>query len=345
MRIISIQSSRIFFLVTIAILLVYFPGCQKELKTGYGRSRGSNYTASVNGTIILDKMIKSSGRKIRHYRRISPRWYQYDTVFWIPDNFRPPNQKAVDSVEDWLESEPNKTLVYIARDYDAAIVYWDHLRNSSSATKKAGEETSRNYADSLSSHLSKSTLGNDQQKSCAWYDWSINPFQKAKSVEGQLASSLETGKAAIHYGSLPIPGDVVDSGTFNDYQVEVLLTVDSIPLVYTLSKDDWGDSKIIIVGNGSLVLNLPLSNQVNRQMMANLLETIDENDYEWGEILFIENQDKIVVSDIDVPDVKFEMVLDHQTSPQVHGAQPNILVHAFLLRVLPNLWTTEEHCS
>ena len=327
MRCFPFKSSKVFYLVVIAMMLVTLAGCQKELKTGYGRSRGSNYTASVNGTIVLDKMIKSSGRRVRHYRRISPRWYQHDTIFWIPDDFSPPNQNVIDKVEDWLESEPDKTLVYVARDYDAAIVYWDHLRNVNAKMGQADDNTSREYANSLSSHLANSPRG-EEQKSCAWYDWKIKPFQKARSVTGDFANSLDTENAEIHYGSLPVPGEITDSGTFNDYQVEVLLTVDSIPLVYTLSRQDWDDSKIIIIGNGSMVLNLPLTNQVNRQIASRLLETVDESDYDWGDVLFVENQGKIVVSDVDAPEVnsKWSWI----TKPPLRYMVPNLVFWCML---------------
>ena len=127
------DSAKIVFGMTMAICMLLASGCTKQLKTGYGRSRGTEFTSSVNGTIVLNKMIKSSNRRINHYRKVSPRWYEYDTIFWIPDHFGSPKPDAINKAEQWLGSDGDKTLVYISRDYDAEIVYWEKLLDSSAA--------------------------------------------------------------------------------------------------------------------------------------------------------------------------------------------------------------------
>lgn len=308
--------------VAFATSILLATGCTKQLKTGYGRSRGTEYTSSINGTVVLDKMVKSSNRGVDHYRKVSPRWYGYDTIFWIPDDFDAPRQDAINKAEEWLGAGGNKTLVYVARDYDASIVYWDKLRKSNTAN----ERIARDYADALSKHISKSTTIAD--KNCDWYEWSVGPFKKASEISGTLAEDLDTSQAEIHYGSLPVPGDITDSGTFKDYDVEVLLTADSKPLVFSLTKEDWYGSRIIVVGNGSLVLNLPLTNIHNQELSGRLLEKVDETDYQWNDVLFVENQGTVIVSDVDVPEQtsKWSWI----TEPPLRYMVPNLVFWCML---------------
>ena len=223
----NVTNAGLWMRVLLVVCLCSITGCKQNLKTGYGRSRGTDYTSSVNGTIVLNRMIKSSGRNVQHYRKLTPRWYDYDTIYWIPDDFSPPSQAAIDKAEQWLSSDTDKTLVYVARDYDAAIVYWNHLRQGSVTP----DRHARDYADALSKHVAAS--GMMVEPDCDWYDWQPGPFQKAESVEGPLADSIDGSNASIHYGSLPVPGDIRDSGLFNGYDVTVLLTVDTRPMVYT----------------------------------------------------------------------------------------------------------------
>ena len=308
--------------VLLVLILCSVAGCNQKLKTGYGRSRGKNYTSSVNGTIVLNRMIKSSGRRVKHYRKLTPRWYDYDTIYWIPDDFSPPSRAAIDKAEQWLSSDTDKTLVFVARDYDASIVYWDHLRQG----RPVGDRYARDYADALSRHIAAGVT--TAEPDCLWYDWQVGPFQKATTVDGPLAEAIDGSAANIHYGSLPVPGAVVDSGSFNGYDAHVLLRVDSIPLVYSLSKPQWSGSRVIIVGNGSLFFNLPLTNPTNRKLSARLIESIDEIDYQWEDVLFVENQGSIQISDVDIPDdtSKWSWI----TKPPLRYMVPNLVFWCML---------------
>ena len=315
----SVKTAWIFVL---AITLLWATGCQQELETGYGRAHGTDYTDSVNGTIVFDRMIKSSRRRIDHYRKVSPRWYDYDTIFWIPDHIIAPQQEAIDKAEQWVASGDDKTLVYVARDYDAAIVYWEQLKNDS----EWDSQYARNYADALS----RLSAQGDQLKDndCDWFDWRIQPFQTAKQISGSLAQSVETQQAEVHYASLPVPGDIETTGKFNDYDVEVMLTVDNQPMVYSLTKENWNGSRIIIVGNGSFILNLPLTSRGNRQLAENLVETAEEIDYDRHDILFVENDKQIAISDVEAPDNSSKWAWI--TKPPLRYIVPNLVFWCML---------------
>ena len=159
------------------------------------------------------------------------------------------------------------------------------------------------------------------------YEWSQHQFGKARTVSGSLTDFIDVS-AEIYYGSLPVPGPITDTGSFNGYEVEVLLSVDSKPLVYSLTHEDFTGSRIIIVGNGSLLLNLPLVNSSNRQIAEQLLESIDEFDDRWNDVLFVENDDEIAISDVDVPDdaSKWSWI----TKPPLRYMVPNLVFWCML---------------
>jgi len=314
-------TSRTLYGIVLAVSLSCTFGCQHKLETGYGRSRGPEFDDSVNGTIVFHQMIQSSGRRVQHYRKLTPRWNDYDTIFWIPDDFQPPDDAAIEKARQWLMSDSNKTLVYVARDYDAAIVYWDSLRQGDKTDRIA-----RGYADALSGHIARSRVSSNSD--CDWYDWTVGPFRQATRLGGPLADSIDQSAAEIHYASLPTPGDVSDTGTFGDYEVEVLLTADAVPLVYTLTRQEWSGSRIVIVGNGSLIFNLPMANSENRRLAARLLEVVDEVDRDRDNVLFVEHQGPIVLSDIDgnEDNTKWAWI----TKPPLRYVVPNLVFWCLL---------------
>ncbi len=282
--------------------LMALGGCRQELKTGYGRAYGSDYSTSVNGTVVFQEMVKAAGHKVDRYRKISPRWENYQTVVWFPDGFAPPPQDVIDKIEEWLATGFDRTLVLVARDFDASIVYWDRLKVKSDSGIE--ESLDRGYAEAVTSHLSAKYFEELEKEDCDWYNLVNHPFARATELDGTLAEGIDDQAAAVYYSALPLPGDVIDSGEFGDYQVEVLLTVDGIPMVYSLQKEFWSTgSRIILVGNGSFLLNLPLANEQNRMLANNLIGKMDEPQFVPEDVLFIESTEKIAISEHDSPEV------------------------------------------
>ena len=143
-----------------------------------------------------------------------------------PDSFGPPEKDLIDKIDNWLSADRYRTLVFVARDFDAAVTYWDLLANNIAADDNVSyDELRRRYHLAWTKYLSfRHTL---PFKNCDWYDIDVHPFTKAKTISGDLAAAIDTSDADIRYATLPAPGNVTSTGDFGDYSVDVLMSVDS----------------------------------------------------------------------------------------------------------------------
>ena len=83
------------------------------------RFRGAK---SVNGTAVLSGMFLQAGHKVSSWHRLSPKLEKDDVIIWAPDAFGDPGKEQREWLENWLSAEDGRTLVYIGRDYDAAVI-------------------------------------------------------------------------------------------------------------------------------------------------------------------------------------------------------------------------------
>ena len=91
------------------------------IKDDYGESRGHSGKQSVNGTAALVDMFEQAGCKVRRWSRMSPRLQSADVIVWIPDSFSAPSVAHRRFVDEWLQDDAGRTLIYVGRDFDAAI--------------------------------------------------------------------------------------------------------------------------------------------------------------------------------------------------------------------------------
>ena len=101
----------------------------ERLPTAYGQRRGGEAARSVNGTAVLAEMFRKSGHRVTTTSRFSPRLNKFDVIVWVPDDFGPPDKEHRDYLEQWLNSDPyrTRTVVYVGRDYNAALDYWERV--------------------------------------------------------------------------------------------------------------------------------------------------------------------------------------------------------------------------
>src|SRR4029078_11196939 len=100
----------------------------EQLPTIYGRRAGASATGSVNGTAVLADLYRATGRRVSTGARFSPSLEKYMTIVWCLDDFAPPDAAHRTRLEEWLKNGTNRTLVYVGRDYDAAIDYWQRIK-------------------------------------------------------------------------------------------------------------------------------------------------------------------------------------------------------------------------
>jgi hypothetical protein len=138
----------------------------ENLATGYGRRRGQDYAASVNGTSVLASLFTSAGHKVTSTFQLTPRLDKARVIVWAPDDFAPPDQKVRDHLRDWFKWHQGQKLIYIGRDYDAAIAYWQDVR--SQASPERIDRVERELAFSQSRHHQASSK-TDDKNDIGWF--------------------------------------------------------------------------------------------------------------------------------------------------------------------------------
>ncbi len=245
-----------------AILCLALPGCSgcnRGIDSRYGRRSGAGATSSVNGTAVLAEMFERYGHRVHTHLSLSPRIRaRADCIVWFPNDFRPPSSETCDWIDNWLAESPGRTLIYVGRDFDAASFYWRKIRPQAPPEQK--KEVIRRLQEAESEFQSaRATLTGVEQCELFALDGRLAPRQ-VRTLQGDpywLEGVDPSGVEIELNGRLTPPG-----------WAEVLLESDEDVLV---SLEYRGDGQVIVVANGSFLLNLPLVNREHRKLAGKLI--------------------------------------------------------------------------
>ncbi len=236
-------------------------GCEEDLNTIYGQRQGLG-GGSVNGTAVLAEMFEKAGHTVVSMRLLSPRLRKRaDAIVWVPDDFDPPSDEVRDWLEKWLSEGAGRTLIYVGRDFDAATWYWEKVAPKAPAASQPEIARRRQLAQSVYDSQRSTTT---PVKSCPWF--TIDRSNKPHSVhalqgDAQWTNTIDGSKLDIRlHGRIVPPPDA-----------EVLLKSRNDVLV---SSRPVGNGRLIIVANGSMVLNGPLVNHEHRKLAGMLVRQI-----------------------------------------------------------------------
>jgi len=312
------RAPRLLLLLIHAILLLN--GCappSQGLNVDYGSRRGEGRT-SVNGTSVLGSMFARAGYEVSSWRRLSPRLQQEEVIVWAPDTFAVPSDAEIDYLENWLSEQEGRTLVYIGRDYDAAWDYWQSVLDSNPDHPVS---VRRQLARITAGHSARRSFYDEDSRDCRWFRWTIDePPLVVRSPRGPWAQAAEGAQAAqvgqppaeggdatsdtdaapaaatpqqdFHArlrARLQLPEDpAADSDWRGPLQAENLLLADGQPLAVRLRRATWGSSQLIVVANGSWLLNLPLVREGNRKLAGELIRECGDG----TRVCFLESDDR-----------------------------------------------------
>jgi hypothetical protein len=283
--------------VGVAILLIVLGTLlarrrDEQLPTIYGRRRGTEAGKSVNGTAVLAEMFRAQGNRVTTATRLSPRLDKVDVIVWVPSDFAPPTTEQRDFLEGWLANGSGRTVVYVGRDYDAALDYWDRVVPAAPA-EKASEMLRRQAEAKAAAEAARSKMPTESY--ARWFTARRDEKKlDAVPLEGPWAEDIDSDKADLHIeGRLAIPVEEDRASKTDDEELpdefEVLLGTREAPLVYRVVDDTdydaWPDSQLIVVANGSFVLNYPLVNREHRKLAARLVAECGEGQ----KVVFIES--------------------------------------------------------
>lgn len=243
-----------------------------EIDNTYGRVRGGAGGQSVSGTGALARMFEAAGWKAYTWGRLSPWLYKHDVIVWAPDDFQPPTAQQRLWLNSWLVSgNRQRTLIYIARDFDAASAYWKAVQPG--APPGQAQELARRQAQAQADFASERAAIPDKLDA-AWFTTDTSqPIRRVKSLEGPWSKDIDPAKTEIELGTRL----KFDNSTS---EVERLLESNGEVIVASMLHGFGGMSgynsyggrgELIVVTNGSFLLNAPLVNKEHRKLAARLI--------------------------------------------------------------------------
>ncbi|MGI8977694.1 MAG: DUF4350 domain-containing protein [Pirellulaceae bacterium] len=275
-------------LVLLLVVGVYYYGGgsrAESLDSVYGKRSGRGATASVNGTRVLAEMFIKNGHRLRTLSRLSPGINQRaDVIVWIPDSFEPPDKKQREFLESWLAQGRGRTLIYVGRDYDAAGEYYQKitplLKPSQAVTFKRFEAEAKADYDSRRWEM-------PQDEYARWFTSRRDGTRHvAKKLQGPWAAGIDSSKAEILIEGRLDPPVETDRKSKSD---DPPLPENIKPLLWSDQDGDgyepedaivtritdraaFGNGQVIVVTNGSFVLNYPLVNHEHRKLAGKLID-------------------------------------------------------------------------
>jgi hypothetical protein len=192
---------------------------------------------------------------------LSPRLRQRaDCIVWFANDFKPPRQGVCDWLESWLREEPGRTLIYVGRDFDAALWYWEQMLPGAPPDQKAEIQRRRVEAKSqFNSELRTLTTAEE----CEWFTITKGQHREVRSLQGdpEWLEGVDPSKLAVELNHRLVPSR----------RAEVLLESEGDVLI---SSERFYQSRLIVVANGSFLLNLPLVNHEHRKLAGQLIDEV-----------------------------------------------------------------------
>jgi hypothetical protein len=266
----SSPTKRGFAILATIIATCMTSGCADEIQTAYGGRTGPAAGPSVNGTAVLANMLEDAGHNIVSRASLSPGLNDTaNVIIWCPDDFRVPDAEIVRWLETWLASKSDRSVVYVGRDFDAALEYWQKMSPTAPAPQAAEFKNRADQAQSAFDDARTNVIDGD---SCNWFTVkTLARPRRVTTLAGPWSGGIDATKCDVRLYS---------TYQFNP-QDQVLLsdnadTIAARRLFYSL--DSWSTgaapNQLIIVTNGSFLLNLQLVNHEHRKLAAHLINEL-----------------------------------------------------------------------
>lgn len=255
----------------LAVVSSLLTGCHRseELDVTYGRRKGVG-AESVNGTSVLGEMFAQAGFTVSSWRRLSPRLDREQVLVWAPDRYAPPQAAEINFLETWLQDSPGRTLIYIGRGYDAGGDYWQEIlpRLTSGERIVARQRLAQQQVEMARRAVQAA------QATCSWF--TLDPEARVvrpTQFTGPWSEAVTADEMRLSFhDKLTIPQGDDESEWESSYATEELLVADGRLVAGKLTRASWPDSQLIVIANGSWLLNYPLVNTGHQQLAARLIE-------------------------------------------------------------------------
>lgn len=241
-------------------------GCQRTLNTDYGRPTGD----SINGTRVFAGLLRSEGNQVGVSRSLTPSLFERADalILFLPESTSLSNE-ARDWLETWLSFDSERVVVLVPRDYDAEPEFWGDVLTTYSDTLDAKERERVTQAREKAVREQRS-LGTDtiRRGPDDWFGLSANVKPQPRAAQKIVAGPAWTTEVGLEQGKLDLtflrrleapPGWIT------------LALAGQDPLIVSGTVED---GRVIVVANGSFLLNYSLVNPEHRKLATALARTI-----------------------------------------------------------------------
>jgi len=320
-------------------VLLIISGCEQEVAVLYG-SRQPLYQgdASINGLGVLAEMFSRAGHRVSSTTRLTPRVARSaDVIVWFIQDFTPPSKAAGDWLEEWLDMDSERTLIVVTRDFDAEPLYWTKVAPQANA-QQAPLVASKGALAGLR-FAGERTPTAPQPEDWRWFTLDRSAALKQRGVttisgDANWTAGVDATKLEIElYGRIQ-PKQTED---------EVLLQTPGDVLVFRHRREpaviDWGDwgrfssrairlsdGQIIVVANGSFLVNMALVNHEHRKLAAALVNEVGQE----KRVIFLEADGNPEVLDEDPPPLRVPTSTMYFDVPRIQ----NLLWHLAVLTMI-----------
>ncbi len=245
------------------LALAALAGCSPTgVDNEYGRSTGR----SVNGTGVLAEALRAQGHTVRATQRLDDRLERKsDVLVRFATYPGPPGLEEAEWYEDWLAMSAGRKLIYVMRDYDAEPDYWKAvLAGLPADTDPAKREAISDRAATAGRMGPLPPKAKAAGRVESWFALEPNAGAPTtcQALGGAWAIGVDGAKARVERHEVP-------KATVEN----VLLTGDGKTLAM-----EWHlqDSKVLLVANGSFLLNAALLERARRPLAERVVEWVGE---------------------------------------------------------------------
>lgn len=247
----------------------------QELPNEYGRTSSRVARMSLNGFSAFSNLLSDKGIEVKTWTDLTPRIEQFDTIVWIPAGQRQATQAESDRLSQWLDGGYERTLVIVLNDYDATRDYLEDVLPTATGEQAA---TYRRLWEKL---VANEVSADDVPGTGASDRFVTTMARRDRRVASQLAGPWATSVRGL-------PTHIVTNRTITPpsstlWTSTSYLTVDGEEFIYELN--DYQGSRVIVVANGSFLVNYGFVHAGNRELADRLAQEIGAT----PSILFLES--------------------------------------------------------
>lgn len=242
--------------------LLALTGCGSGVDTTYG----TFYGKSVNGTAALAELLRARGHEVRVAGRLDERLSdRADVIVRFAPYPGPIERRESEWYMEWLRGAWGRRLVYVPRDYDAAGDYWravlEQMPADADAQRRAKIQAQFDRAKLWVGDLPSAPK--EVAKADEWFEMQPKTAaaQVCNTLSGPWAKDVDATAARITRHETP--------------KVTVenpLLEGDGAALVMEWHLQD--DSAVLVVANGSFLLNAALLDKARRGLGLRVVDWI-----------------------------------------------------------------------